>query len=555
MTINEQRVLEQAASGLFHYDNWRTRFLNYTLRSMTFLGIILLGANYASFKNLELIAYVSIYIFLVIAAFAPIPYVLKAGTLISAGYFIGTYILIQFGPWANGITYYLAATLFTCLLFEDQIETWVFAICTLTIGLVASTSLSGIFPLTSTIIPLTGITDWISYAADYIVFSFALIWAIRLLKSELRSVADQFRSALNFLSKDRAELEKQVEERNAGLIKKTEQLRAASFISRQTADLQDLQSLLDAVVNLVTDQFSFYHAGIFIVNEKGESAILQAASSEGGKKMIENGHALQVGSQGIVGYAASQKKPRIALDVGTDAVYFNNPHLPKTRSEVALPLIIRNKVIGILDIQSQQPSAFSVDDIDVLQTLADQVAVAMENSRLLNDTQAALGQLEALTSIRTRESWRKLTQSGKYAFTYTPLGIQSPANKLQQGDKSAMNIPINLKGENIGTISISRKDNNNWSESEKDLISEVAYQTGLAVDNLRLVNEATERAKQEQTVGELAFRFSQSSDIDSLLQTAARELGQVPDVTEVSVYIGDIPEQSTQKRFTKKALD
>jgi len=554
MTNSEQRLLEQATSRIFQYDNWRSRFLNYILRSMTFLGILLLAANFSIFKNFELIAYICIYILLLIAAFAPIPYIFKAGTLISAGYFIGTYTLFQFGPWANGVIYYLAITLFACLLFEERIETWIFALCLTTIGLVSSTSLSGIFPLTSTIIPETRIADWVSYAADYIVFAISLIWAIRLLKSEFRTVADQFQSALNYLSKDRSELEKLVEERNIGLLKKTEQLRAASFISHQTAALQDLQSLLNAVVDLVTDQFGFYHAGIFIVNESGETAILQAASSEGGKTMIEKGHSLQVGTQGIVGYTASQKKPRIALDVGTDAVYFNNPDLPKTRSEVALPLIIRNKVIGVLDIQSDQPSAFNLEDIDVLQTLADQVAVGIENSRLLNDTQTTLNQLEILTSTRTRESWKRLTQNGKYAYTYTPLGLQNAKAIARPSDKSSMDIPITLKGQAIGTISISRKDNNSWSDVEKELISEVASQTGLAVDNLRLVEEATERARQEQTVGELAFRFSQSSDIDSLLQTAARELGQVSDVTEVSVYIGDIPEQSTQKRRTKRTL-
>ncbi|HSM70862.1 MAG TPA: GAF domain-containing protein, partial [Anaerolineales bacterium] len=390
-----------------------------------------------------------------------------------------------------------------------------------------------------------------SYGANYVAFGIALTWAITLLKNEFRSVADQFQASLQFLTKDRAELEKRVNERTAGLIRKTDQLRAASYIARQTADVQDLESILNVVVNLVTDQFDFYHVGIYLMNEMGDDVILQAASSEGGKRMVEKGHFFKVGTNSIVGSSAFQKKPRIALDVGPDPVSFDNPDLPATRSEMAVPLMIRDKVLGILDIQSDQPQAFSVDDIDIIQTLADQVAVAIENMRLLEEAQTALMQVEALTAVRTHDAWKLKTQDGQYTYTYTPLGMV--AGKASKESDQALKIPITLRGQKIGTISLSRKNNEQWNDMDIDMVNEVAYQTGLAVDNIRLVDEATERAQQEQTVGELATRFSQSSDLDNLLQVAARELGQVADVAEVSVYIGQIPEQTPPKRQTKRA--
>ena len=164
---------------------------------------------------------------------------------------------------------------------------------------------------------------------------------------------------LDTLQSERSTLEQHVEERTVGLNRKTEQLRATSYIARKTAEVQDLASLLNMVARLVTDQFGFYHTGIFLINETGDQAVLQAASSDGGQRMIERGHALSVGTQGIVGYVAAQKKPRIALDVGADAVFFNNPDLPMTRSELALPLLVRNKVLGVLDIQSEKPQAFN----------------------------------------------------------------------------------------------------------------------------------------------------------------------------------------------------
>ena len=367
---------------------------------------------------------------------------------------------------------------------------------------------------------------------------------------ELAELALDFNSMAENLNTLINDLEQRVEERTSGITKKSEQLRAASYIARQTSDAQDLTALLEIVVNLITTKLSFYHAGIFLLNETGEEAILQTASSEGGKRMVEKGHSLTVGSQGIVGYVAAQKKVRIALDVGSDAVFFNNPDLPMTRSEVALPLLIRNKVLGILDIQSDQPQAFRMEDMDVLQTLADQIAVAIENARLLSESEAAIMQLEAVSTIRMNEAWSKKLEEQKHAFTYTPLGVRAEAS-VGQSDEGGIKTAIALRGQNIGSIALSRKDNMDWGKTDEELIREVAYQVGLAVDNLRLLEDAQQRARQEQTIGELATRFSQSLDIDSLLQTAARELGQLPDISEVSIFIGQLPEQAPQKRRAK----
>ncbi len=368
---------------------------------------------------------------------------------------------------------------------------------------------------------------------------------------ELAELALDFNIMSDRLSGLINDLEQRVEERTESLIRKSDQLRAASRIARKTAEVQDLPTLLDMVVNLVTDQFGFYHTGIFLMNETGEEAVLQAASSEGGRRMIESGHSLPVSKEGIVGYAASERKPRIALDVGNDAAFFNNPDLPMTRSELALPLVIRNKVLGVLDIQSNQPQAFSIDDIDVLQTLADQVAVAIENARLLDESQAALTQLEALTNVRTREAWtQKLSGKGR-VFTYTPLGLR--AEKIAPTSDNHVTMPLILRGQKIGSISVARKGDATLSPSDEELIAEVANQAGLAIDNIRLLEEATQRARQEQVVGKLAGRFSQSLDVDTLLQTAVRELARLPDVSEVSIFVGEQSSEMPGKQKTRRS--
>jgi GAF domain-containing protein len=206
--------------------------------------------------------------------------------------------------------------------------------------------------------------------------------------------------------------------------------------------------------------------------------------------------------------------------------------------------------LGVLDIQSDKPQAFGTEDTDVLQTLSDQIAIAIENARLLDETQAAITQLEALTGIRTREVWTQRLRENHRVFTYTPLGLR--AEKLQQASQNTIDAPIVLRGQKIGTISIARKGDTKWNKLDESLLNEVASQVGLAVDNIRLLEEATQRARQEQTIGRLATRFSQSLDLDTLLQTAARELGQVSDVSEVSVFIGDFAEDTSTKPVAKR---
>jgi GAF domain-containing protein len=551
MTSPDKQILEQANEAAFQYDHWRTTFLVTVLRVVAGLGFLLFVTNFSSLSTAEILTFAVIYLALLVATFAPLPYPLKSGILIASGYLVGVYVLLQNGPWSGASAFLLGTTLFATLLFDSLVDRWVLAINLITVVLAGALNVTGNLPLASTDIPRAGPLDWLTYTVDYFVLALALLWAINLLKAEFKSVADQFQSAIGFLAKDRANLEKRLEERTTGLVKKTDQLRSASYIARQTAEIQDLDAILKMVVNLITDQFGFYHCGIFLMNETGDEVVLVAASSEGGRRMVETGHALRVGTQGIVGYTAAQKKPRIALDVGADATYFNNPDLPMTRSEVALPMMIRDRVLGVLDIQSDQPMAFSLEEIDVLQTLVDQMAVAIENARLLEESQAALMQIEALTAVRTREAWSRFTKDGALSYTYTPLGIRS--GKAHEEPEKTLMIPITLRGQRIGAISLSRKDEAPWSEIDRDMITEVAYQTGLAIDNVRLVEEATQRASQEQTVGELAARFSQTMDIDSLLQTAARELGQVADVAEVSVFIGEIPEQALPKRRARRS--
>lgn len=515
---------------LFSYEQWRERFLRVVLRGSCILGFmaILLYLLFGPSTLYKVLAVLTYGVLVAVTLLEKVHYRIRASVFLFLLYFAGFTSLLDHGIGDASILF-LGFIVMASLLFSRR------RIIFFTIGLTFFTII--FFGWSQ-----ADLVDSARLTAILLVVAAIISIGLQTFQGEFARTQSRARQTFDTLLDERLTLEQRVEERTAGLARKTEQLRATSYIARKTAEVQDLDTLLNTVANLVTDQFGFYHTGIFLVNETGDHVVLQAASSEGGRRMMERGHSLTVGTQGIVGYVAAQKKPRIALDVGEDAIFFNNPDLPMTRSEVSLPLLIRNKVLGVLDIQSDKPQAFGSEDIDVLQTLSDQIAIGIENTRLLDETQAAIIQLEALTGVRTREVWTQKLREGNRVFTYTPMGLR--AEKPSRNNENSINASILLRGQKIGSISIARKGDAKWTKMDEGLLDEVASQVGLAVDNIRLLEEATQRARHEQTLGKLATRFSQSLDLDTLLQTAARELGQVADVSEVSVFISDLSDEA-----------
>ena len=300
--------------------------------------------------------------------------------------------------------------------------------------------------------------------------------------------------------------------------------------------------MLKKTVELISNRFGFYHTGIFLLDDSGEHAVLQAAASEGGQRMLARGHRLNVGSQGIVGAAAFQNRSQVVMDVENDINYYKNPDLPLTRSEAAIPLTASGKILGVLDIQATEPSAFSHEDIDLLQAMADQIGLAIQNARLIEESKDTLKRLESTTVENIRRVWRERIRGNQRSYRYTSMGLASATQlgNMPSSLNSAsnhLNIPITLRGENLGSIVLQRSTDKKWSETERSLAIEIAGQVGLALENARLLDEAQRRAAQEQSLGELAAELSRSLDPDIILQSALRELHQLPNVSGVSVSL------------------
>ena len=323
-------------------------------------------------------------------------------------------------------------------------------------------------------------------------------------------------------------LEETVGNRTADLERRAIQMETAAEVAREAAAIRDLQELLDQVSTLISERFGFYHTGIFLIDDTGEYAVLQSANSEGGQRMLARGHKLQVGKVGVVGYSAGQGEPRIAQDVGADVIYYDNPDMPATRSEMALPLMVRNQVIGVLDVQSEQANAFSAEDVQVLQTLADQIALAIENTRLFQSSQDAIEELEYLYDREIGQAWKKRIENKSSTYQYSRTGSSRSQNEsTEYFDENQQKIsrPITFRGHTIGSLDLMREaDQNPWSDDEISLIEEIMEQTALALESARLSEQIRLRSDQIQLLQEVTALAASTLDETILLETAVQKI-------------------------------
>lgn len=340
--------------------------------------------------------------------------------------------------------------------------------------------------------------------------------------------------------------------------RRARQFEAISRISQVISRTQNLDSLLPQIADLISQQFGFYHIGIFLLDSNAEYAVLIAANSQGGKRMLARNHKLKTGQTGIVGYVAGTALPRIALDTGADAIYFNNPDLPETRSELALPLLRKgSEVIGVLDVQSREPNAFSQEDVRTLSTLAEQVSIAIENARLFEEQQRILLETQAVYSRDLREGWARFTHSQnlagiqrrnlKSSILSEPLELPGAVEAIRSGsiyrktekDGSALlTIPIKLREQTVGILNVRSESAHTWTEDELDVVSAIIERAALAIENARLLDESRQTAEREHTISEISAKIGAGTQIEDILRTAVQELGTHISGAQVTVEIG-----------------
>jgi GAF domain-containing protein/HAMP domain-containing protein len=373
---------------------------------------------------------------------------------------------------------------------------------------------------------------------------------------EIGTLANAFNTMTGRLRETLGNLEQMVEQRTSELVsanerneRRAKQFESIAQIARTISSTRDLNVLLSQITTAINQEFGFYHVGIFLVDAARQYAVLSAANSEGGKIMLERGHRLKVAETGLVGYVTGTGKPRIALDTGADAIFFDNPDLPQTRSELTLPLHVGEEIIGALDVQSVEPSAFSGEDINILSTLADQVSIAIQNAQQFEQTRRALNESQLLSQQFIQSGWQQFTKH-RNLLGIRHTGARATLLYKQDGDGkdhfeepqlktrargTSLSLPIRLRGEVIGSVDIHAPDNRPWDQDELDIVTAIIERAAIAMENARLLAESQKRAAKERTIGEIASKISTQSDINELLKTAAQELGRTLPGAEIAI--------------------
>ena len=371
---------------------------------------------------------------------------------------------------------------------------------------------------------------------------------------EFGTLARTFNKTAAQLQETLNSLEQQVRQRTAALETRARYLRVSAEVTAAISTTLNMDALIQQVVNTIRLRLDLYYVGIFLLDATGEWAILRAGTGVAGEKMSARGHRIKVGS-GMIGWSILHQKPRIAQIAGEDVVRLTAPELPLTRSEAALPLASRGRVLGALTVQSTQPDAFDEDILAILQIMANQVAVALDNARLFDESQRALQAARRAFGDFTRQAWHEMLRTRPHWGYRYQDGRLSPVSgawpqemrrTLKEGrsfhrrapDGPVLTIPLRVRGNAIGGLQFRKPPQAlDWSADEIETLERLSEQMALALDNARLYEESQQRAFQEQVRGEIVSRVRQQNNLEQVLDAAAQEIYAALALEEITIQL------------------
>jgi len=412
--------------------------------------------------------------------------------------------------------YFFAGVVFACLLWSLMAGAVTAAVTLLTLGI------AGIFAQTGSVLwaGAVPVSDWLREIVEMLLASVAVIAVLQQLQRQQAQTEKRIAEGEAAIQRERLTLEQRVEER-------TRQWRAGLEVAAVVNAIRDPDQLVAEVVNRISDQFGYYYAAIFLLDEGGERAILREATGEAGRLLKENRHSLPVGGQSMVGTAISGRRARVALDTDAEAVRFANPLLPYTRSEIAVPLIVGERVLGALDVQSTSPGAFGQAEIDTLQGMGNQVALAFENARLFQEAQKNLQDLQAVQRQYVSSAWQPF--AGRADMQYS-MGDEEIAP-----GSSEIEVPLSLRDQIIGEINLSSEKD--WTAEQRNLVEAIATQAALALENARLVEATQSTAQREHLLAEITGKVWSSPTMEGILRTAVSELGAALEADHATIEL------------------
>lgn len=375
------------------------------------------------------------------------------------------------------------------------------------------------------------------------------------LLNPLHSLTDRLEATVNERSRD-------LQQAKNKLQRLFEQQLRAVQITREITQVTDGSPTLTRLVDLIHNRLGYHHIYLYQPDEANRYLVVKAAAGTTARTVMEAGRRLRMGGRSLAGQAAVERRPRIAEARGDDAIFFGDTALPGARSEMALPLLAGERLVGVLTLQSIHYEAFSDEDLGMMTSLADQVAVALDNARLRQEAETALAEVEDSEHQYVCQAWQETFEGSEIgpAFIYRDgVGVAAAnvratwsteiAQAVNAGQAVISNggehgqarlaLPIVVRGQVIGAVQLCHKQDRTWQSDAASAVSEAVERLGLALETARLSREARQRASREQLIGHASARMRESLDVETVLKTAAQELRQAMGLPEVVIRLSD----------------
>ena len=306
------------------------------------------------------------------------------------------------------------------------------------------------------------------------------------------------------LREQNTELIRLTEEQEAIVRERTSELTLAFDVTNTVTRIRDIQELLASAVELIRERFNLYYVQIYLAEATGQSLTLQAGTGSAGAELVRRGFRLPIDLASINGAAANQREPVLVPNTMEDQLFRPNSLLPDTRSELSVPLITGERVVGVLDLQSSQPNFFSTAQLPAFQILANLLATAIESANLFTEVTQTQEELMAQAQRLAQSNWNEYlsTLETVQHLRYTHGQKETPNVSVTNGHTHTA--PISLVGHEIGVIEIDTAPNYHWTEDDAELVKSVADQVAQQVENFRLLYEAERfRIEAEEAVRSL----------------------------------------------------
>jgi GAF domain-containing protein len=426
--------------------------------------------------------------------------------------------LIRYSILGDGNVFFLGMIVLATMLLSPKAGVFTTGVNAITCATVGVLMLNGTIPPIDKTFAIAKPADWVSGTFVIMALGGVVILGFQQLAKEFLDTEKQVDDTLKELEDERAKLEDKVQER-------TTKLRRLNEIGRTITAILDPDELLSRATRLISDEFECYFSAVFLLDATGQWAELREATGEAGKVMRENKFHVDVRGKSLTSTAIRMRQVRVGQDVGPDAIYFDNPLLPYTRSQISIPLAVGERVIGALELHSTQEVAFLQQDADTYQNLANQIAVAYENARLFKESQQSLAEMRATQRQYLQGSWSTLASEQQLEYE---VGDREMA-------ENEMSISMALRDQIIGQIQVATHES--LTPEQRNLIESIATQAALALENARLVEESQSIAARERLANEVIAKVWASTTMESILQTTVRELGRALEAAEVEILV------------------